>query len=100
MNGLAVDSRRMLNYRLSHLPGTPGHQAVQGLACYRQGSHCTGKTQGIWKFWNLEFGKTQGIWFAQVVNSLILKVKDILIFAANFFFFKLDKSAKSVLCMK
>ena len=28
--------------------------------------------------------KTQGIWFAQVVNSLILKVKDILKFAAKF----------------
>ena len=37
-----------------------------------------------------EFGnaaKTQGIWFAQVVNSLILKVKDISIFAANIPFF-------------
>ena len=34
------------------------------------------------------FAKTQGIWFAQVVNSLLLKVKDISIFAAkisNFF---------------
>ena len=33
-----------------------------------------------------EFGncdKTQGIWFAQVVNSKILKVKDISIFAAK-----------------
>ena len=30
------------------------------------------------------FAKTQGIWFAQVVNSLILKVKDVLIFAAKF----------------
>ena len=29
------------------------------------------------------FAKTQGIWFAQVVNSLILKVKDISIFAAK-----------------
>ena len=27
------------------------------------------------------FAKTQGTWFAQVVNSLILKVKDISIFA-------------------
>ena len=48
-----------------------------------QGTHCTGetgkmlrKTQGIWKFC-----QTQGIWFAQVVSSLILKVKDISIFA-------------------
>ena len=47
------------------------------------------------------FAKTRGIWFAQVVNSLILKVKDISIFAAKIsFFFKTDKSAKSVLCMK
>ena len=29
------------------------------------------------------FANTQGIWFAQVVNSLILKVKDIFIFAAK-----------------
>ena len=29
------------------------------------------------------FAKTTGIWFALVVNSLILKVKDILIFAVN-----------------
>ena len=49
------------------------------------GPHCTGntgkmtttkslsgKTQAIWKF-----VKTQGIWFAQVVNSLGLKVNDI-----------------------
>ena len=35
------------------------------------------------------FAKTQGIWFAHVVNSLILKVKDISIFAVKipFFFF-------------
>ena len=36
-------------------------------------------------------GKTQGLLFAQVVNSLILKVKDISIFAL-----KISKSAKSV----
>ena len=29
------------------------------------------------------FAKTQEIWFAQVVNSLILKVQDISIFAAK-----------------
>ena len=29
------------------------------------------------------FAKTQGIWFAQVVNSLMTKVKDIVIFAAK-----------------
>ena len=39
--------------------------------------------------------------FAQVVNSLILKVKDIAILAAkiSFFFQKLDRSANSVLCV-
>ena len=42
----------------------------------------TGKTQGIWKFCQ-NTGKTQGILFAQVVNSLILKVKDTAIFAAK-----------------
>ena len=31
------------------------------------------------------FAKTQGIWFARVVNSVILKVKEMSIFAANIF---------------
>ena len=46
-------------------------------------------------------GKTQEIWFTQVVNSLILKVKDNSIFAAKIskFLLKLDKSAKTVLSM-
>ena len=45
--------------------------------------------QGKWskKFINIDafrnFAKTQGIWFAQVVNSLILKVKDISKLAAK-----------------
>ena len=41
------------------------------------------------------FAKTQGIWYAQFVNSLILKVKYISIFAANIsnFCWKLDNSA-------
>ena len=77
--------------------------------CHIQGTHRTGKTGKMAKripcqgkhrdFGN--FAKTQGIWFAQVVNSLILKVKDITEFAAEIskFFFKLDKSAQSVLCM-
>ena len=71
------------------------------------GTHCTektgkmvpkkipsGKTQGIWKFCQ-NTGKMRGIWFAQVVNSLILKVRYISIFAAKIskFFLKLDKSA-------
>ena len=42
----------------------------------------SGKTQGSWKFCQ-NTGKTQGILFAQVVNSLILKVWDIAIFAAE-----------------
>ena len=74
-----------------------------------QGTHGTGKTgkmaqqipcQGKHREFG-NFAKTQGILFAQVVNSLILKVKDILIFGAKIlnFFKKLDKSAKSLLCM-
>ena len=56
-----------------------------------QGKHCG--------FGN--FAKTQGIWLAQVVNSLILMVKDFSIFAANIpkFCLKLNKSAKLGLCM-
>ena len=44
------------------------------------------------------FAKTQGIWFAQVVNSLILKVKDISVFAAKISIFSEDLD-KAVLCM-
>ena len=59
--------------------------------------------QGKWpkKFPVGNFVKTQGILLAQVVNSLILKVKGIAIVAAkkSIFAQKLDKSAKSVLCM-
>ena len=59
----------------------------------------SGKTQVIWKFCQNP-GKTKGIWFAQVVNSLILNVKDIGICCKNLLKkLKLDKSAKSVLCM-
>ena len=49
----------------------------------------------------LNTGKTQGILLGQVLNVLILKVKDIAIVAAkmSIFFQKLDRSAKSVLCM-
>ena len=56
----------------------------------------SGKTQGIWKFC-----QNTGTLFAQVANSLILKVKDMAIFAAkiSIFFQKLDGSAKAVLCM-
>ena len=50
---------------------------------------------------NREFGnvaKTQGVWFAQVVNSLILKVNDVLIFAAKISIFS-EELDKAVLCM-
>ena len=59
----------------------------------------------------LNTGKTHGILLGQVANILILKVKDIAIVAAKILFFfqkldrssifsqKLDRSAKSVLCM-
>ena len=42
----------------------------------------SGKTQGIWKFCQ-NTGKTLGIVLAEVVNVLILKVKDIAIVAAK-----------------
>ena len=60
----------------------------------------SGKTQGIWKFCQ-NTGKTQGILFGQVAYSLILKVKNIAIFAAkiSIFFQKLNRPGKSVLCM-
>ena len=70
--------------------GSPLHYGpVLGLALQRsyhgKGPHVTGKTgkmakknpcQGKHRDFGT-FAKTQGIWFAQVVNSLILKVKDI-----------------------
>ena len=77
------------------------------------GSHCTGKTGkmahkifpvrekfGIWKFCQ-NTGKSQGTCFAQVVNSLILKVKDISIFASEIshFSFKLDISLPGQFCV-
>ena len=51
--------------------------SYSGLPLHRENreNSLSGKTQGIWKF-----AKTQGICFAQVVNSLILKVKDIFMF--------------------
>ena len=60
----------------------------------------SGKTQGNWKFWQNTV-KTKGIWFAKVVNSLILKVQNISVFAVKIsnFLLNFDKFAKSVLCM-
>ena len=79
-----------------YLPDPKIYLPRAGRQCLMQGTHCTGKTG---KMGNL--AKTQGIWFAQVVNSLILKVKDISKFAAKISqkHLTLDKSAKSVLCM-
>ena len=64
-----------------------------------QCTHCTGKSGKMAT--KIHTGNTQGIWFAQVVNSLILEVKDISIFAVKIsnFLLKLDQSAMSVLCM-
>ena len=71
-----------------------------------QGTHCTGKTGKMAKEISFQgkhrefgnFAKTQGIWFTQVVNSLILKVKDISKFGTKISHkkLKLDQSAKSV----
>ena len=72
-----------------------------------QGTYCTaknkengqkkslsGKTQGIWKCCQ-NTGKKQRFWFARVVNSLILKIKDILIFSAKIIhFYKLYNFSK------
>ena len=59
------------------------------------------KTRGKHREFDFNTGKTQGILLAQVVNVMIIKVKDIAIVAAkkSIFFQKLDRSAKSVLCM-
>ena len=55
------------------------------------------KTQGMFS----KHRENTGIRFSQMVNSLILKVKDIAIFAVKNHFFpqKLDRSAQSVLYM-
>ena len=63
---------------------------------------CRGKCK---EFGN--FAKTQGIWFAQVVNSLIVEIKDTAIFAVKIAIPppppppppKLDRPTKSVWCI-
>ena len=66
---------------------------------YRHGPHCTEKTgkmapknpsQGKYREFG-NFAKTKGILFTQVVNSLILKVNDIAIFAVSISNLKKDK---------
>ena len=54
--------------------------------------------QGKHREFCLNTGKTHGILLAQVVNSLILKVKDVLIFAAKISIFS-EELDKAVLCM-
>ena len=76
------------------LQGTHGTVKTGKTGKMAKKNSLSGKTQGIWKFCQ-NTGKTQGILFAQVVNSLILKVKETVIFAAK----KLDRSAKSVSSM-
>ena len=93
----------LLSWRLSH-PLTPptttlihlqGGVYLKQKGCWiwssTKGTHCIGKTgkmahinpcQGKDREFG-NFAKTQGIWFAQNVNSLILKVKDISIFATK-----------------
>ena len=75
-------------------PTRTAHSALQG---HRQGlwlagyplhreNRENGHTQKNYQGKHREFGnfvKTQGNWFAQVVSSLIVKVKDISIFAAK-----------------
>ena len=80
-----------------NVTGYPLHRENRENRENDQGNPCQGKHREFGKFAKTQV-KTQGIWFAQVVNSLILKVKDISKFAAKLFL-KRDQSAKSVLCM-
>ena len=68
--------------------GYPPHRENRENRENGQINSLSGKTQGIWKVCQ-NTGKTRGIWLAQVVNSLILKVKNISIFATkiSIFFF-------------
>ena len=62
------------------------HSRGLTIAQGKRGENCQKKfpvrENGIFKFCQ-NSGNTQGIWFAQVVNSLILKVKDISLFAGK-----------------
>ena len=76
LSGLTYEIHVFLN--LIRVPTARGKQGK-----WQQQKKLSGKTQGIWKFCQ-NTGKTQGIWFAQVVNSLILKVEDSIFAAKNF----------------
>ena len=80
------------------IPGYQFHREDRENRENDQKKSLSGKTQGIWKFCRNTGKKTQGIWFAQVVNSLILRVKDISIFARKISILGGDLE-KSVLCM-
>ena len=69
MDSNGVETKSQTTARVPTAQGKPGKWPKK----FRQGKHR--------EFGN--FAKTQGILFAQVVNSLILKVKDTAIFAAN-----------------
>ena len=99
-------------YSFHHLPKSEDTNLNH--LCWEQGTHCTGKTGEMvkkkipvrekpreFRTFCQNTGKTQEIWFAQVVNSLILKVKDFSIFATKIpkLFLKLDMSTKSVWCV-
>ena len=79
----------MLNCNMCSLNNKTGYPRHRENRENGQKKSLSGKTQGIWKFCP-NTGKTQGILFAQVVNSLILKVKDAAIFAAKISIFLPD----------
>ena len=76
-------------YRIMGAPFDP--ELYTNTSPCQQGPHFTGKTGKLTKENPCQgkhrecgkFAETQGIWFAQVKNSLILKVKDISMFAAK-----------------
>ena len=86
-----------INPYRSAITGYPLHRENRKNRENGQNKSLSGKTQGIWKFCQNTRKTIQG----KIVNSLILKVKDISKFAAKISQkkLKLDKSAKAVLCM-
>ena len=77
--------------------------ARAGSPMYRENGENGQKKSLLGKTVNLEImAKTQGILYAEVVNSLILKIKNNVILAANFFIFfkQLNVFAKAVLHIK
>ena len=82
-------------------------QAAQRFTCiHLQGPHCTGKMEEkkslSGKTGILEILSKQGILFAEIVNSLIQKVKDIAIFAVynSYFFLKSWICLPSQFCVR